>query len=484
MYDQEDLIEHTGEECNSQYLAFFPSVRCKDNITGTFNLLPVYSNSIYNTRYAKGLNDGAPWQGRGLNSTIGFGFSGKVGRLTYVINPILHYAENRHFYIGDDLSNRPDYQYPYLTGIDYVMRYGEDPIWGLYPGQSEVSLNLNPVEISLSTQNMKWGPGIYNPIIMSTNAAGMPHLRVGTYKPIKTAIGDVEANIFWGLMRESDYYNNDPVDEFRYFSALNLGYQPSFFDGLTIGLHRVFYAQENYLTEFFYDGFIVFSQLFSEGNDRMVEGRMTNDYYDQIMSVSFDWKDPNSDFNIYAEWARGDFAGNFVALMEQYERQSGYMFGLHKNFHINSNSYIRFIYEHTGLAVWKGDSFNSKSGGFYTHSINKQGYTNNGQVMGAFVGPGAQADMLNVAYLWDDYIFTFEYQRARYNDDYFYTTYKTMGGPTPQDIEHQLGFRFAGRYKNMSYNIGSFIGVRDNYLFEDEIVMVNVHSNISLRYNF
>ncbi len=484
VYDQQDIIEMRSLECMDEYLNVFPSIRCAANIEGAFNILPVYMNTVYNTRYAKGINDGPAWQGRGLNTTFGFGLSGKIGRLTYVINPMVQYAENRPYYTGSDLTNSPKYQYPYFQNrIDFVMRYGNDPYVKIFPGQSEVSLNLDPVEIALSTQNMIWGPGIYNPIMMSTNAAGIPHLKVGTLRPIHTAIGKWTGNMYWGLLRESEYFNTNPDDDWRYFTAINIGYRPSFWDEMTIGIHRTFYTQARYAKDFFYDGFMNFSGFFSEGDDRMVNGKLNNDYYDQNMSVTFDWRDDNSDMNIYAEWSRGDFAGGFVTLVEQYERTSTYMYGVANNFHFSSNQYIRFIYEHASLAWWHGDSFNSK-GGIYKHTINPQGYTNNGQVIGAFVGPGGQADMLNVAYVTGKNVFTFEYQRARYNDDYFYTTFKTMSGPTPQDIEHQLGLRFQSELKGLSYNIGAFIAVRDNYLFDDDAVLVNYHTSVTLRYSF
>lgn len=465
------------------YLNVFPSIRCKGEVKGGFNPLPVYINSVYNSRYAKSINDGPAWQGRGLNSTIGFGFSGKLGQLTYVINPMVQYAQNKDFYIGKDLTNSPDYQYPFFGNhIDYVIRYGNEPYLKFFPGQSEISLDLNLVEVAISTQNMIWGPGIYNPLILSMNAPGIPHLKVGTSKPIETTLGELTANIYWGLLEESGYFNNDPADDRRYFSAINIGYRPSFWKEITIGIHRTFYTQTQYAQDFFYDGFITFSQFFSESNDRLVNGKLTNDYYDQNISVTFDWKDDNSDFNVYAEWLRGDFAGGFVALLEQYERYTNYMYGFSNNFPLRNDRYIRLIFEHVSLAVWKGDSFGSPSK-LYAHTLNRQGYTNKGQIIGAFVGPGAQADMLNIAYVWGDHVLTFEYQRARYNDDYFYTTFKNINGPTPQDIEHQLGLRYQSEFKKLDFNLGAFIAVRDNYLFQDETVWINYHTNITLRYN-
>lgn len=467
-----------------EYLNVFPSIRCAQDIEGAFNPLPVYMNTLYNTGYAKSMNDGPVMQGKGFNTTIGFGFSGKVGRLTYVVNPIVQYSQNEYFYTGEDLSISPPFQYPYQQNkIDFVMRYGDEPFFKIFPGQSELSLNLRPIELALSTQNMIWGPGIYMPIMMSTNAPGIPHFRIGTSKPINTTIGKITGNMYWGLLEESGYFNDNPDDDWRYFTAINVGYRPSFWKEITIGVHRTFYTQARYANDFFYDGFITFSGFFSDGKDRLVNGRLNNDYYDQNMSITFDWKDDNSDMNIYAEWSRGDFAGDFISLLEQYERTSTYMYGVTNKFDIKDDISLRLTFEHTSLAWWSGDSFGS-NGSVYTHGINLQGYTNNGQLIGSYVGPGAQADMLVVKLNLNEKIFTLGYQRARFNDDYFYTTFNDRNEDTPQDIEHLIELSFENTYKNLTYNIGGHVAVRDNYLFDPDDYIYNFQTKLTLRYNF
>lgn len=485
IYNQEDLLHNYDSECYDDNLSFYPSINCLEKIEGTVNVLPVYFNAVHNTGYARGLNDGPAWQGKGANFTMGVGMSGNYGRLTYVINPMIQYAENLPFMTGADQGSRPEFQYPFSNGIDYVTRYGDDPFLKFFPGQSELSLDLNPVVLSLSTQNMRWGPAIYNPIIMSANAGGIPHLRAGTFKPVSTKLGLLEGNIVWGLLRESDYFNNDTSDDLRYFTGASLAYSPSFFKGFTISFQRVLYTQEKYLTGVLENGTAVFSG-FLGSKGAVVDGReFPNDVYDQIASISMEYENKEENFKVYWEWARGDFADAIEHYLEVPEDNSGYTMGMWKKYTIDNKKSIRFIYEHTNLATWETRIHISLgSGSFYTHGINKQGYTNNGQVMGASIGPGSSADVINISYLWGKRILSLEYQRSRYNDDYFYTTF-TSGESTPQDVEHQIGLKFESKYfSRVSYFAGVFTGIRDNYLFNDEIVKFNLQTNIAFRYNF
>lgn len=486
IYDQTDIWNNYFNDCYKDNINLFPSIVCKEDIEGTFNVLPIYFNSLYNTRYAKSINDGPAWGGRGLNNTIGFGFSGKKGRLTYVINPIIYYSENRSFYIGSELTSSPEFQNPYYNErIDYVSRYGDEPLLGVHPGQSEISFDLNKFEVALSSQNMRWGPGLYNPVLMSTNAPGIPHFRVGTNNPLNTKIGEVEASIFWGLLRESDYFNNDSADDWRYFTAINLGYRPSFFEGFSMGINRIFYTQTRYLTGFFYDASRTISTGFiDETREQQVSGRITNDVYDQILSLTLDWEDEETDLRIYMEIFRGDFASGIAPLLEQPEHNQGFMAGFIKGFELSRESEkIWFTFEHSALATWE-TSFLSAGPTVFTHDTNRQGYTNNGQIIGSAIGPGSQGNAVTLSYQKKNHFIMIEYQRSRYNDDYFYTTFMDKGGPSPQDIEHQVGLKFNGRYSNIEYTISSSYANRDNYLFDDLTVLHNVHSYLTLRYYF
>jgi hypothetical protein len=92
--------------------------------------------------------------------------------------------------------------------------------------------------------------------------------------------------------------------------------------------------------------------------------------------------------------------------------------------------------------------------------------------------------MLVAILAWGDKFYTLGYQRTRFNDDYFYTTFKDRNADTPQDIEHLIELSFESEYKNLSYNIGGHVAVRDNYLFDPDDYIYNFQTRVTLRYNF
>jgi len=487
--DQQDLLDNYESSCYDNHISVFPSINCRNDIKGYFNLLPLYTNTVYNSEYARGLNDGPAWQGKGVNFTTSFGFSGRWGNLTYVVNPIIQYNQNLSFYTGTDLTSRNNpYQYPFLYSgsIDLVTRYGPNSDMNIYPGQSELALSLNKLKFSFSTQNMRWGPAIYNPILMSTNAEGFPHLSIGTNEVLETAIGDFDGQIIWGIIEESDYYNDDSEDDHRYFTAISVGYSPAFFKEFSITIHRALYAQTRYLTGFFDNGFAVFSGVIAPDKGKTINGQyFSNDIYDQNISISMMYENVDDRFKLYWEWAIGDFPAGVSNFLEHPDDHSGFTIGLWKEFALSNNNRFRLIFEHSDLAIWDlryTSGYNSPS--LYIHQVNKQGYTNNGQIIGASIGPGGNSDEIRLTYFWEKSSLSLEYQRTRFNDDYFFT--QVAGNQKrPFDLEHHVGFQYVSKQLGrFTYNISFFTGIRNNYLYQDPILKVNIHSKAAVRYHF
>ncbi|MFX8805488.1 capsule assembly Wzi family protein, partial [Acinetobacter baumannii] len=56
--------------------------------------------------------------------------------------------------------------------------------------------------VGISSENLWWGPGIYNSLLMSNNAPGFWHLTFNSRKPLKTPIGDFEWQLIGGKLVE------------------------------------------------------------------------------------------------------------------------------------------------------------------------------------------------------------------------------------------------------------------------------------------
>ena len=70
--------------------------------------------------------------------------------------------------------------YKWLNNIDKPEQFGIKPFLKIFPGQSKIQYNfLKNYSVGISTQNLWWGPGIKNSLLMTNNAAGFLHQGFG-----------------------------------------------------------------------------------------------------------------------------------------------------------------------------------------------------------------------------------------------------------------------------------------------------------------
>ncbi|WP_216072810.1 capsule assembly Wzi family protein, partial [Acinetobacter baumannii] len=81
------------------------------------------------------------------------------------------------------------------TDFEHTNTYGavtKGSYLRVLPGQSSIRLSTGPVSLGISTENLWWGPGCFNALLMSNNAPGFLHLTFNTTRPVKTPIGSFE----------------------------------------------------------------------------------------------------------------------------------------------------------------------------------------------------------------------------------------------------------------------------------------------------
>lgn len=440
--------------------------------------LPIYSFSSYNTEYAYGYNDGAFWQGNGFNQSILFGAQGRLGSFEWTLAPQILYAQNTEFDLREDYGSRPPYQDRFTTGIDYVKRFGDEPVTRVRLAQSELAYKVAGWRISLNNQNSIWGPALFNPTMMSNHAAAFPNLRIGSDVPWTTRAGRVEMQWIFGMTEESEYFNEDPSDDSQVYNALVLGYEPHFFPGFSISLKRMMRMLDkdresnwDYLplvTDFFR-----FSQVDDDG--------VVFERADQMIAVGFDWRIPEVEGRIYLDWVRGDFASDVPDFITQPEHNAGWVWGMVKNFPLRNQASIRFNFEQANYAGWETSRLRAAPS-LYTHGQVRQGYTYQGQLLAGYIGPGSTNHSLTVTYLGLDAMIGFEYYRTRFNDDVYYLSlYKIVGNY--QDIEHYLALSFGKQIGRLDLRGTAGVAIRDNYLFMPDDVRINWHPEFVLRYH-
>ena len=345
---------------------------------------PEWFNS-YNTAAPYGQNDGALWQGKGYNTalTTGLRLEGYGFELTF--KPQISWSQNREFESNKAVYPSP-YSYTFHAGtvyhaIDLVQRYGDKSFFTYDWGDTEVRWTWNTLTFGFGTQNPWLGPAYLNPMLGSNNAPGYFKFDAGLRKTevkipfLGWSLGYIEGRIWLGQLEESDYFDTNPDNNKRMLTGMSASYNPSFIPGLTVGLNRVFmtyWKKENikYILRLF---------TTSRSNALAVSG---NDE-DQKFSIFLDWTFSKIGFNIYGEFGRDDFSFNeksnpfHTAIYTIGAKQIIPLpFGLKSELNIEWNNF----------EMSQDFQFQWSYLGYYSHGFVNQGYTNNGQVLGAGYG--------------------------------------------------------------------------------------------------
>ncbi|MEO9476664.1 MAG: capsule assembly Wzi family protein [Cyclobacteriaceae bacterium] len=460
---------------DTTYIGAYTSITPLDS--NGFELLnPVFKNS-YNSGYPRGYNDGPIWKGRGLTTEIHAGATYKRGGLSVTIQPALYFSQNKAFDLGPELSStKSTYNYQYANGIDWVMRYGDKAFTDINLGQSEIRYTIRHFSVSASTQNITFGPSVFNPIVLSQQAAGIPHLEIGT-TPIAISVKDkriiaVTGQIYYGLLRESNYFNNDNTDNQRYYGALNIEIIPlAIFPNLKLGFHKALY---NYTQHF--DAADLLAPISVPNTDEL--SNITNDSYDQLASFSVDWAFPEIGFRAYTEFAKNDFTGSFRHTILEPEHSRAYTLGFEKHTSFENGHEIQLIYEHSNLSrnhtyLWRPEPT------FYVHHINRQGYTLNGQVLGAGIGPGSVNDQLNALYKFADLDIGLTLQRTEFNKDYLVTQ---ISDKKRHNVEYSAGLHCKKSFKVIDVSADLTLSKTLNRYYVERNDVTNVYSAITAIY--
>ena len=438
-------------------------------------VLDPYARFSYISEVPDSYNDGAVWEGKGFNSSLNFGFRGHKGNFSFTFAPVVYYAKNKDFYIPNPTFPKSQFSYPFERRIDWVMRYGDQSLNQFNLGQSEIRYHFKKLSLGVSTQSMIWGPAQSAPVIMSNNAAGVPHLDFGTDKPMDTKFGKFEFKVFWGVMDESEYFDDDETNDQRYMTGAVFGFQPKFVDGLSLGINRVLYRD-------MFDGDFKAIDLFAAVWGQISNPNLPNDDYDQMLSLSVNWKFKEYGFETYLEYARNDYPGVIIDFFEQPDRTRGVTMGFVKSFDLNNGNLFRIVYENTKLNKIKL-SLSAPAGHptYYVHSQVDNGYTNNGQLMGAYIGPGSNANHFKFQLYTPKGRIGFHVDRVRFNDDYFIDNFSGQR-VQPNDGSFLTGFNYLRFIDNFSIEATINRTNRRNWYYEDDRDVNNISASLKIGY--
>lgn len=392
----------------------------------------------HNSGYPSDRNDGALWAGRGFNAVFSTGLIGHRGPVSARITPKLLFHENRDFETVDNVQppGYSPYIYPWHPGrIDWPQRPGEQALSSVDPGQSYLRVDTGAVSLGVSTENLWWGPALHNPLLLSNTAPGFPHLFLGSRRPVSTPIGDVEAQVIWGSLRESKHFDGESNNDRRAFGGFIVDVQPRPIPGLFLGMARAHVRGGG--SDGLSLGDHATGPFARPASRNEMDGR---DPSYRLLSFFARWAVPGAGFEAYAEWASAATWASLSDFLREPERGQSYVIGAQR-VRAFGERWLRVYGELSNLT---GSTRLPREGGaiaFYTDPLVPQGHTHRGQLLGAFIGPGADAQLFGVD-LYDRWgqlgLFA---ERIRRDDDAFYTIHSPFYAQRGPDVELSAGIR-------------------------------------------
>lgn len=420
------------------------------HLTPEITLLPVVSGSVYNSRLPYAINSGPAWSGHGLSTSLSSGVGLRWLIFDVQIAPTHIISQNRRIDLPEDILS-PDvaevYYEPYRF-YDRPALIDSGSVSRTYLGESWAKVSFGPVSAGVSNQNLWWGPGRRNSILMSNNAPGFNHATIHTNRPVYVGIGNLQFEYMAGRLERS-YYNERPVRDYtdwRYLTALVVDFEPRFAPGLHVGLIRAFHIRQRDIRERS-DYFPIFqpfqkSRLPQDGG--LGDGSAPDD---QRASVYFNWHFPVSNSLFYGEFSRTDHASDIRDFYLQPNHARAFLLGFNKRFTSTAGSAWSISAELTDISntnpsrvrLWRAgqpaqDLF------FYVHTAGlHHGHNHLGREIGSHYGMGSSAWFLSAQRKGQSIDYGLMVEYVRRNRVTFLAYSDEFGDAARQQLDMTLG---------------------------------------------
>jgi len=446
----------------------------KDRIN--VQMLPVYVHTQYNKHHPYGWSDGPRIPNRGFQFYGSGGVYVKAGRLELQYRPEFVFAQNKEF---QNPPFRP-------RNIDNPDRMGTEKYQKFFVGQSFAKLNFGPIAVGVSNENIWWGPGMKNAIIMSNNAPGFRHFTINTNKPIVTRYGTIEAQLIGAALEYSGFfpyplrYSNtwppiapdvrpDSLGLPKYHSYVSgavFSLQPKWTPGLFFGASRVVQVTNRPEKLTYYLSAITEGSSPDEG-----EISLTGN---QIISVFGRYLLKESHAEVYFELGREDWFWDMEDLITNPYYTTAWMAGFRKMYKLGGKDrWLQVYSEITKIQAPVANYSRSVGYSFYTHT-NRVGWSHRGQVLGAGIGPGSNMNTLGVVYGKGFTTYGFYAERLVHNEDLLYNfiDYLKLGdGSNPffiDDSKHYVDWSlaFTAHTSYQKFMVGYHVQLLRTYNFQ------------------
>jgi hypothetical protein len=362
-----------------------------------------------------------------------------------------------------------------VNKIDNFDRFGTVPISKVFAGQSSLRFNTNNISFGISAENLWWGPGIRNSLVLTNNAPGFLHFTFNSRKPIPTKWGNIEFQTVVGKLKNTDTEAPDNAlmrtmwadgiakkpQENRTMLGYIFSWNPKWTPNLHIGLTGANYFYSTVVTP-------TPSVLITAAENKSGSASLGAVFFRYVM--------PKEQAEVYVEYGR---ANKLVTPFNIFGDTipTGYTAGFRKLFLSSSPGQGRSPLGGRGRSSARGgillsveitqlqlpDSrliFNKenvfgipKTNSWYTHPFVSHGYTNNGQVMGASIGPGSNSQTVNISWVKGLKRIGVQAERLAHNNDFYYYNYFSgiigTGQANKYWVDWNVGLQFQWDIKNL-----------------------------------
>lgn len=378
-------------------------------INSRFSIAPVILNTVLNSAFPYGMNDGAAWAGRGATLQLKAGVRAQLGPLSVTFAPEAFIATNGAFPLGENGETGTlaynDAMFP--NNVDRPQRFGDDPYGRGDFGASEIRLDSRAITLGFGTAPMAWGPAVEYPFLLGTNAPGFPHAFIGTGSPLNLGIGRFHGRAIWGRLSQSayspvtggDHYEQgNGTGRLRLMTGLVLVFVPRVAPTLELGLARFAHLP-------YYEGGIN-SEFFRKVWPTFLKKKVTDEnaaavgIENELASVFARWTFPTAGFELYAEHGHDDWFHDLRDLVQEPDHNKGYVIGFQKTFGRSGDRISRIRGEIVNHLAPPLSRDRPGQGRIYLHHVLRQGHTNRGQLLGSSAGTGTAAASVLA---WDRY---------------------------------------------------------------------------------
>jgi len=292
--------------------------------------------------------------------------------------------------------------------------YKKSDDWGTFYNEKQHFLKLRSsvrfkwkeLALELSNHNYVQGSTNINHLLMSKNAPGFNHVKIGTMQPVKLGFAHWELQLISGLLKSSrkefplenynlqnSIYINSDLD--RYFSGLLFSISPIFLKNNTFGILRQFQLPENEFPRVkgFYNKYL---PVLGEATKKSVGG-LNEDKINRDQQLIFFYKlhVPVVKSTLSIEYGWNDHKWDMRDLLTSWPHSLSYIVSYKKLFP-RKQGYNDLVIEYVNMKQPLEYAVRN-AGDWYVHG-NGEGFTNQGQILGVGGSNGIGLNKLNLLF--------------------------------------------------------------------------------------